>query len=321
VGVLTLAALNKEISTGQLHPVYLVLGDDEHEKGELIDRFEEAIDEGFRAFNVKRFHGEELASPTNKVGFSDVISAAKTLPMMSPHRIVIVLRAEHSLQPKRESQSASKDLEELEEYLINPVPTTSLVLVAEGLDERRRISKLLLKHAMVIRSGQLNNVEDAQRWIRSQVRTRGAELDPEAARFLADITGPDIGRLRGEVDRLLLYASTKGRITVDDVREVAGSAVAYDDWAVTRAIEQGATALALRKLALALDSGAVPQMVLGQLGWIARTKLSGARVSEAVEAVFRTDLALKRSAGEPRILLERLVAQLCCCSGDTGRHR
>jgi DNA polymerase III delta subunit len=34
-------------------------------------------------------------------------------------------------------------------------------------------------------------------------------------------------------------------------------------------------------------------------------------VRPAVEAVFRTDVDLKRSAGEPRILLERLVVELC----------
>ena len=35
------------------------------------------------------------------------------------------------------------------------------------------------------------------------------------------------------------------------------------------------------------------------------------RVSAAVEAVFRTDLAIKTSAGDPRALLERLVVELC----------
>jgi hypothetical protein len=35
------------------------------------------------------------------------------------------------------------------------------------------------------------------------------------------------------------------------------------------------------------------------------------RVRAAVDAVFRTDLAMKSSGGEPRILLERLVVELC----------
>jgi hypothetical protein len=30
-----------------------------------------------------------------------------------------------------------------------------------------------------------------------------------------------------------------------------------------------------------------------------------------MDAVFRTDLALKSSGGDPRVLLERLVVELC----------
>ena len=90
-----------------------------------------------------------------------------------------------------------------------------------------------------------------------------------------------------------------------------GPATASDAWAITRAIEKGALATALRELALALDGGAVPYMVLGQLGWVVRTKLPEVKVADALQALFETDLDLKTSAGDPRILLERLVVELC----------
>ena len=54
--------------------------------------------------------------------------------------------------------------------------------------------------------------------------------------------------------------------------------------------------------------------VLGQLAWVVRAKfpaIAPAGVGAAVEAVFRTDLDLKRSAGDPRMLLERLIVELC----------
>ena len=100
-------------------------------------------------------------------------------------------------------------------------------------------------------------------------------------------------------------------MTVARVQDVVGPATLQDSWAITNAIEARATAKALKELALLLDSGAVPYMVLGQLAWVARTKLPAAKVSLAVEAVFRTDLALKSSGGDPRVLLERLVVELC----------
>jgi DNA polymerase III delta subunit len=58
-----------------------------------------------------------------------------------------------------------------------------------------------------------------------------------------------------------------------------------------------------------MDAGAVPFMLMGQIRWAAE-KLPSPRVREAIDAVFRTDLALKSSGGDPRILLERLVVEL-----------
>ena len=80
---------------------------------------------------------------------------------------------------------------------------------------------------------------------------------------------------------------------------------------MTNAIEAGQAADALRQLALMLDAGAPPEKILGQLGWLVRAKFPTDYVSSAVQDVFRTDLALKRSAGDPRVLLERLVVELC----------
>ena len=63
-----------------------------------------------------------------------------------------------------------------------------------------------------------------------------------------------------------------------------------------------------------MEAGAVPYMMLGQLAWFVRDKLGNIdprRVPSAVDALFRTDLDLKTSGGDPRVLLERLVLELC----------
>src|SRR5207248_5713982 len=139
----------------------------------------------------------------------------------------------------------------------------------------------------------------------------GMTIDARAARLVADRVGMNIGRLRADVDRLLLYAFGHTAITAEDVLEVVGAPTSQDDWGVTRAIERGAAGDALRELGLMMDGGAVPYMILGQLAWFVRTKVPAPKVTAAVDAVFRTDLAIKTSAGDPRMLLERLVVELC----------
>lgn len=308
----TPASVHRQIASGSLDSVYLILGDDEHEKAELASEFEQALDDDLRAFNVERFHGGDALLGT-------ILDAARTLPMMAPRRLVVVLRADRVLEPKPESTAAAREADALVAFVDDPPAQATLVLVANRLDERRRVTKRLLAKATVVRCGVLETVEDAQRWIRARMTAEHRRMSADAVRTLGQRVGPDIVRLRDSVERLMLFAETHSEISATDVTDVVGPAVAHDDWAVTREIERSAAAPALRELGVTLDSGAVPHMVLGQLAWVARSRLPSARVPAAINAVFRTDRALKQSGGEPRVLLERLVVELC--GGGTDDRR
>ena len=313
---LTPAALRKRIASGDLDPVYLLAGDDEREKDALVRALIETIDEGLRAFNVDRFHGGDA-------GLEEVLGVARIVPVMAPRRIVVAVRAERMLQPARESEAARRALEALDDYLASPSPETTLVLSATGLDERRRIVKQLRALAAVVRCGAPEDAAGGRRWIRERLDAAGRRADDAAVRLLSDLAGRDTVRLQDALDRLLLFVDAGVTVTAAHAREMLGPSAsgATDDWAVARAIEQGAAGRALRELGLALDAGAVPHMVLGQLAWVARTKLAAARIEPAIEAVFRTDLALKQSGGEPRVLLERLVVDLCGTAAAAKRRR
>jgi DNA polymerase III subunit delta len=312
---LTPSAVRKQIKDGTPGTVYLLTGEDELEKSALASEFADLVDEGLRAFNVDRIHAGEWTSGDKLVeGVGSIVAAARTLPMMAPRRIVTVLQAEAVLMPKREGEAADEALSQLEALLTSPDPSTVLVLVAASIDKRKRIFKTLQKTATVVECGVIEDQADAERWVRTRIAAAGAEIDPQAARLLVTRAGLDVRRLRAEVDRLVLYALGQARITLDDAKAIAGPMALTDDWAMTNAIEAAQTGEALRQLALMLDAGAPPEKILGQLGWLVRTKfpqLAPADVRPAIEAVFRTDVDLKRSAGEPRILLERLVVELC----------
>jgi DNA polymerase III subunit delta len=312
---LTPSAVIKQIESEQPDPIYLIQGEDEIEKSALAAKFADLVDEGLHAFNVERIHVGDLTTGDKLAdGVASLIATVRTLPMMAPRRVVIVLQAETLLMPKRESDAATRALDELEALFKQPEPQTALVFVAANVDKRGRMYKLFQKHATIVECGALVDQADAERWARNRIAAAGAALEPAAARLLAQRAGTDVRRLRADVDRLLLYALGQKSITADDVREVTGPADLQDDWAMTNAIEGGQAGEALRQLALMLDSGAPAEKVLGQLGWVVRSKfpvIAANQLNGAVGALFRTDLDLKRSAGDARVLLERLVVELC----------
>jgi DNA polymerase-3 subunit delta len=299
------ADVRQQIGAGKVAPIYLLLGGDEAAKIGLAGEFLDLIDPGLRAFNADRLYGGETTAAA-------VVDAARTLPMMAPRRVVLLVHAERLLYPKKEIEATTRDLETFEAYLNSPVDTCCLVIVAEGVDNRRSLTRLLMTKAVVVECAGPADAVEAARWVRDRVAQDRMTIDPRAARLVADRVGPDIARLRSEVERLVLYAADRKAITEADVREVVvGAATSQDDWGVTRAIERGSAGDALRELALMMDNGAVPYMILGQLAWFVRTKVPAPKVTSAVEAVFRTDLAIKTSAGDPRALLERLIVELC----------
>ena len=304
MAVASQADVRKQIAAGTVAPIYLLLGADEAAKVSLAGEFLELVENDLRAFNVDRLYGGETTG-------AQVVDAARTLPMMVPRRVVLLMHAERLLNPKKDSEATARDLEMLESYVKAPIETCCLVLVAEGVDKRRSLAKQLLSKATVVECTGPADAVEAAKWVKDRVAKDGMTIDARAARLVADRVGPDISRLRADVERLVLYAAGNKAITEADVKEIVAPATSQDDWGVTRAIERGSTGEALRELGLMIDNGAVPYMILGQLAWFVRTKVPAPKVSSAVEAVFRTDLAIKTSAGDPRALLERLVVELC----------
>lgn len=303
--------LRQAIAGGELDPIYLIYGEDEAEKTSLAAAFTAAVEEDVRAFNVERLYGGEAETT-----IAGVLDSARTLPWISSRRILLVLQAEKLMMPRREDEAAEREIKRLEAYIKAPQPHAVLVLVAGPLDKRRRIVTLLMKHATVVECVGLQDAGDASRWIRAHVEEAGGRIDAGAVRLLAERAGHDIGRLRADLDRILMFVGGERPVTAADVEEVASDATLKDEWAMAGAIESGSAPAALRELALMLDSGIAPLQILGQLGWIVRVgpprgRFPASRLEEAVESLFRTDLAIKTSGGDPRVLLERLVVELC----------
>ncbi len=306
------SALRAQLATGEAGPLYLLVGADAVERSAVAAEFVALVEDELRPFNVDRHHGADIT-------VDDLLDAANVFPLMAPRRVVIVLEAERLLTPKRESRAADEQAERLERFIEDPAPHACVVFVCGALDMRRRVSKLLLRQAQVVDCGTIEDPAAAERWVRARAAQERAPLDPAAARAIVERVGLDIGRLRAALERVTLYAMGRPTITAADVAaSVVPGPEAQADFGIAKAIWRDDAAEALRELGRATESGAPPFLLLGQLR-AAAEKLPPARLPAAVGAVLRTDLALKSSGGDPNVLLERLVVELCAPRGRAGR--
>ncbi|HSL22323.1 MAG TPA: DNA polymerase III subunit delta [Vicinamibacterales bacterium] len=324
--------LRADAAAGRLQPVYLLVGDDDRLATALVNAIADTLEDDLRAFNYERIYASDKG-----VTPAAVVEAARILPMMAARRVVVVLRAETWLKPKRGVPDVDDEAAEVEaqgddkgamgpllEYLKAPLPTASVVFIAADVHKGSPAAKALYRNATVVECWGLGD-RDASRGgdvmrqalavVREMAAAAGRQFDPAAAQLLAQRSGGDIARLRADIDHALLFAQGRRAITRADVEAVVSDReTVQDHWAMVNALERGDAAVALRQLALVLEEGAAPVLVLGQLAWFAREKLPRLRhnqVPAAVQAVFRTDLDLKSSAGDARVLLERLVLELC----------
>lgn len=316
-------AFRQQIARKATDPVVLIVGDDEHEKSALALAAGDMVEEDLRAFNVERLYATDKA-----VTPMSVVEAARTLPMLASRRVVIVLSAEKLLVPKKKGAAADEeqeggDVEPLIDYFASPSPETTLILVcspgetpdAIPLPKNLRITKAVAAAATVVTCSGLDGGKDPSRWIHERVQAAGLEIDRQAVARLVDLAGGDPGRLRADVEKLLLFAAGSGKVTLDHVRAISGAPVnTSDEWAVMRALERLDAATALRELKASLDEDVSPFLILGQIAGSVRSPRSRfppRRIPAAVDAIFRTDQAMKSSGGDPKVLLERLIVEMC----------
>ena len=226
---------------GKTGPLYLLEGDDLQSRHDLAIEFANVVDEGLQAFNVQSFYANEASNAAGRDQLiGSLLSNARTLPMMAPRRVIVVHEADRLLAPKRGKdddaarsssrrkkgkRGATTPAEELEAYIEKPEPMTTLVFVSAPLDANRRVVKLLRKHADVVDCGSLHDAARGRDLDHEAPREGRARDRAEGDRLLLDDDGTELGRIRPEVEKLVLYAAGESDITVAHVR---------DWWCLTR---------------------------------------------------------------------------------------
>src|SRR5262249_48203128 len=133
-------------------------------------------------------------------------------------------------------------------------------------------------------------------WLQARARAEGFELDEDAAEVLVELSGNDLTRLRGEVEKAALAGGRDNRrVGAAEVRAVVGEHRLRHIFELTRAVIAGDAASALWLLELLLNAGEDPLGVLGMLGREARALVQAA---EGLRRDRREE-QIARSLGRP----------------------
>ena len=260
---------------GQLRPGYVLAGDEVF----LLDRCRAAVLKGFVPQDLRDFCLSDLDLSSTSI--FEVLDRAQTPSLMSPFQVIFVrnVRQLYTRGAKKEEFAA------LDRYFRSPNPQAVLLFVADFLripsDARRmdmddknryeRLTETLGEHCGMVELARVNE-EDAMRWVVSTAQEAGVRMEPDAARELVDALGADMMLASSELEKLLLYTTGRGRITLGDVETMVLAAKQRSLYELTDAISAHDRVRALALLQGLLNSSdAGEDAAIGHLYMLART--------------------------------------------------
>jgi DNA polymerase-3 subunit delta len=337
----------KKAEQGEILPVWLVVGEERMLKDAVIAAITKAaLAGGLPDFNHDKFTAGET-------DVDKILGATRTVPMMAKKRVVFVRGLER--WDTASAAGGGEDgggkslppLDRLAEYAKAPIDSTTLVLVAQKLDGRRKIVALAKKQGFVVDCAQIEG-RQLPGWIKNRAKLKGHVIEQDVCELIAEIAGPDLSYLDDVLERLSLYVGKGAPITEDAVAVNVTRVRLADTWNLVDAASTKDLGRVLALFADVYDPRDRGLPLVGAIAWSLRQLLklqsalgSGAGMDEAARragiypafrarehaqklkafrprelerwlvVVQETDLALKSSRRPADAILEEMFTRLC----------
>ncbi len=336
-GDLTPEYVLNQLQEGRLFPFYLFYGESEFRLEKVLRRIrEEFVGGGARDFNIHVFYGNK-GEQGGTVGPGEIMDTVRSLPFMSPRRLVIIRRVE---------EFPPSTLEDFLPYFDDPVETSCLIFVSTKPDFRKRFYKHLKGLGRAVNFRKLYDNEVIP-WIKRTAKELGLNIEHQACAQLQEIVGPRMRDLYSELEKLALCYGQK-TIGVAEVKDSAIHSRIYTIFELMDAVssKEAAEALLVLNKFLEEEGQDGPLRVLGmlnrqiQLLWKAKAVVDGggkgdvvtkklglkpfqankltpqvkhwslADLEEAFQVLYEADGRLK-SGAQGRLILEEVMLTLC----------
>ncbi len=286
----------QEAKRGELRSVYVVVGAERHLQVQVLSALRKAA----LGDDVAGMNEENLVA--GEASVEQALGAARTPPMFSKRRLVMVRSAERWESAKGKSADA---LDRLAAYIKEPMPSTVLILAADKLDKRRGLMKTAQKAGAVVSCESLSKGE-LPRWIAAAASERGHEMSRSVAELLAELAGPELSAVNDAVERVCLFVGETKQVTEDDVTECVVRVRPTTVWELVGAVGRRDVGAALAALDRVYDPQDRGLRLVGVLAWSTRQLI---RFEAAAREGARPDEAAKR-AGAPPFKARELSEQI-----------
>ncbi len=284
-------------------PAYLIHGDDHGRIAERRARLRSLAEassgsQGVELFEAERSDPEAVSQALNAMTFA------------VGRRFIIV----DGVQRWKEGE-----LDPVEDALRNLAPETTVAFFAR--EEGRVKAPARLHEAVRAAGGDISPETSVKpwelpKWVMSQARAAGLQLDAEGARALVALVGDRQQRLLRELEKLAISHSPRARLDRADIEELAAPSAERRAWTLADALVSGdAPGAAQAYLALRGQGERLSGLIYAMAGRV-RAALDVAQALDRGESAAQ----VKRGLRMPSRAADRLLADAHSTGSDQLRH-
>lgn len=240
--------LDRSLASGRLQSLYLLVGCESY----LRDAAARSVTDVALSGTLLREFNESAFSLLSDSAIA-AIAAAEQLPMMSERRVVRI---------KDFAKLRETDEEIIIRYLDRPLDSTVLVLVADDLDKRKKLTKALLATCAVVEFPAVKDAE-AKAWARTRLQELKTTADDRVLTDIIRLVGTNLQTLSSELDKLAAAAIETRQITMELVDQLINRSRELSNFDLGDQLIAGDRRRALETLHRLLEDDVAPVMLLG----------------------------------------------------------
>jgi DNA polymerase-3 subunit delta len=237
---------SKRLSKSEISPVYIFTGDQTYLMDRAIEELKKRILGGSEDLNFSLFYGDTALA-------NDIIDSAKTYPMLSKIRVVVVKNAE---------KLPGSELKSLESYISSPCPSTCLVLI---FMEEKRLS--IENQGYVLSVDFALDSRNIIKTIKEEVEKLGYDITTDAAEALVSLIGENLQNIHTELRKLTTFAGYRKKIESQDVEQLTKKIQFKDVFQLINAISEKDKKKALKVLLELESTNEDPLSILNRISW------------------------------------------------------
>lgn len=316
--------LNRELESDKFRPVYFFFG-------EADFRIKEAEKAIVRRFLPKsQLVTNHTSLSAHKLDLGEILTALSVFPLMGEKQAFTISDIQ-SLSPT--------EIEKILALLTPPDPNRIVIISSPSEKtpgKKTKMFSLLVERTASVEFKRIPEVQSEKK-ILSALREQEIQIDLEALKALAMLSGGDTGGLTEELNKLINYIGRGGSIRKEDISKVCSNYQAFETHELTNAIVNGNLSQALEMAGILLAKGEKASGLLFSIGehfvdlyllnnnkplpprkkgteWKFKGQIrlfNNAQLEKSIDLIASADFDLKNSVKPENLIIEKLIINIC----------